>query len=123
MRHLHDKVKTLESRTAPPPEDTSVSDSTSAAAAGLIMGGMMMTDTLMIQNGPVYGSCRLALSDSPCLRFRRISRPLPFPSTLLTGAGYGAPGGIPDPYAQQQQQYGYGAPAYNAGYAQQGGFY
>ena len=56
MRHLHDKVKTLESRTAPPPEDTSASDSTSAAAAGLIMGGMMMTDTLMIQNGPVYGT-------------------------------------------------------------------
>ena len=59
MRHLHDKVKTLESRTAPPPEDTSASESTSAAAAGLIMGGMMMTDTLMIQNGPAYGKWSL----------------------------------------------------------------
>jgi hypothetical protein len=92
MRHLHDKVKTIETRTAPPPEEPSP---TSEAANALLYGGMMMTDTLMIANGPAYGG---------------------------GGAGYGVPGGIPDPYAQQQ---GYGMPGYAqpGAYQQQPGMY
>ena len=92
MRHLHDKVKTIETRTAPPPEEPSP---TSEAANALLYGGMMMTDTLMIANGPAYGG---------------------------GGAGYGVPGGIPDPYAQQQ---GYGMPGYAQPgmYQQQPGYY
>ena len=79
MRHLHDKVKTIETRTAPPPEEAAPQ---SEAANALLYGGMMMTDTLMIANGPAYGGG-------------------------YPGAGVG--GGIPDPYAQAQ---GYGMPGY-----------
>jgi clathrin heavy chain len=82
LKHLHDKVGTIDKRTAPPEEDKSAEEATSAAANPLIMGGLIMgNETLMIQNGsPGYGP-------------------------------YGQqPGGIPDPYAQQQPQYGYGMP-------------
>jgi len=59
---------------------------------------MMMSDTLMIANGPAYG-----------------------------GGGYAAgPGGIPDPYAQPQGygMPGYGQQGmYQQGYGQQPGYY
>jgi hypothetical protein len=63
--------------------------------------GMMMTDTLMITNGGMGGY----------------------------GGGYGAQGGIPDPYAQPPAAYGYGggptygAPAYNNFGGNSGGYY
>jgi hypothetical protein len=47
LRHLHDKVKVLDDRTAPPPEETVHADQAAAA----MYGGMgMMGDTLMITN-------------------------------------------------------------------------
>ena len=51
VRHLHERVNTLETRTAPPKEeDTSAAD---AAAAAMGYGGLMMgNDTLMITNAP-----------------------------------------------------------------------
>lgn len=74
VRHLHDRLNVLETRTAPPKEEESVADAT-AAAMGYGMP-LMMSDTLMITAGPVggYGGY---------------------------GGGYGAPlppGSIPDPY-------------------------
>ena len=50
MRHMHEKIKVLEERTAPKKEDGGAADATAAA----VLGGMIMGDTLMIQNGP-YG--------------------------------------------------------------------
>jgi len=91
MRHMHDKVKVLEERTAPP----KVEEDNSAAVAnsilgGVIGGGMMINDRLLIGDGSGYGSYNV-----------------------------GANNGIPDPYAQPNQGYGgdmgaYGAPAANA---------
>jgi hypothetical protein len=50
-RHLHDKVKTLEVRTAPPKEEQQGDNS------GLGLGGaMMLNETLMLTNAPAYGS-------------------------------------------------------------------
>ena len=85
---MHDRVKAVEDRTAPPKEDKAAAEAAAAAAAGLYgVGGFMMNDTLMLANS-AYGP-----------------------------SGYGASGGIPDPYQQQQQQMnGYGAPAYGASY-------
>lgn len=72
MRHLHDKVKILDERTAPPKEsETSDAD---AVAAQILTGGM--GDTLMLGDGSGYGGY-----------------PIP--------GGYPGSGGIPDPYAQQ----------------------
>jgi len=51
VKHLHDKVKTFEDRTAPPKEDTAAAEAAQAA----VIGGMMLGDTLMIGNGPAYG--------------------------------------------------------------------
>jgi hypothetical protein len=75
MRHLHDKVQVLETRTAPPKEEETDA-AAEAAAMGYGMSNMMGNDTLMIG----YGGGGAG------------------------GYGY-APsqnGGIPDPYAQQQ---------------------
>jgi len=84
-RHLHERVHTLETRTAPPKEDPHVDNS---AALGLGLGGPgLLSDTLMITNGPAYGA---------------------YPGGYGAPAGYGAPGSIPDPYAQP--------PAYGGGY-------
>ncbi len=61
MRHLHDRMHVLETRTAPPKEeDTSAAD---AAAAAMGYGGMGLMglggDTLMITNAPAgYGTLR-----------------------------------------------------------------
>ena len=58
VRHLHDRMHVLETRTAPPKEeDTSAAD---AAAAAMGYGGMGLMglggDTLMITNAPAgYG--------------------------------------------------------------------
>eukprot|EP00607_Mallomonas_marina_P003718 CAMPEP_0182427698 /NCGR_PEP_ID=MMETSP1167-20130531/18991_1 /TAXON_ID=2988 /ORGANISM="Mallomonas Sp, Strain CCMP3275" /LENGTH=1652 /DNA_ID=CAMNT_0024610121 /DNA_START=314 /DNA_END=5272 /DNA_ORIENTATION=+ len=87
IRHLNEKVKAIDERTAPKKEDTSSSD---AATAAILGGGMMMGDTLMITNGGGgYGA---------------------------PGYGMPPGGGMPDPYAQpgygQQGGYGYG---YNPG--------
>jgi len=91
IRHLHDKVKVLEERTAPAAEDKSSEEANSAAAAGLIMGGLMMgNETLMIANG-----------------------------SANYGYNNGNTGGIPDPYQQQQQSYGYAPNPYQQ---QQGGY-
>jgi clathrin heavy chain len=82
MRHLHDKVEVLESRTAPPKEEETQANDANAALYGA--GGMMGNDTLMIQNGGGGGG-------------------------YVAGAGYGNPGagGIPDPYAQPAYGGGY----------------
>ena len=85
-----------------PPKEEVAPTSDASAAYGM---GMMMGDTLMITNG----------------------------GGGVPGYGmYGVPGGIPDPYAQQQQGYGaqqmygqqtgYGAPVYNQGQGM-GGYY
>ncbi len=60
-RHLHERVHNLENRTAPPKEDPHIDNS---AALGLGLGGPgLLSDTLMITNGPAYGGkynfCRL----------------------------------------------------------------
>merc|ERR1711871_473856 len=82
MRHMHDKVKTLEERTAPPKEE----DTEAAHAAAAMYGGsMMMNDTLMIQNGPIGGYGGTSNG------YYNMEQPS---------------GGIPDPYAQPQQGYG-----------------
>ena len=99
IRHLHDKVSVLETRTAPPKEeDTHAADQAAALYGGV---GLMLTDgPLMIQNGPGYGG-----------------------GGYGGGPGYGS-SSIPDPYQQQVQGYGgggygaaptYGAPAYGGG--------
>ena len=79
MKHLHEKVATMEQRTAPPVEEKNPEEeANAAAAAGLIMGGLIMgNETMMIQNGGGQG----------------------YPQQQQQGQG----GGIPDPYAQQQQ--------------------
>lgn len=78
LRHLHDKVHVLETRTAPKEEVAQP-----AADAGLGFGmGMMNPNMLMIENtaaGYGYGA-----------------------------PAYGAAGGIPDPYQQQPAYGGYG---------------
>ncbi len=95
LKMIHDKVMTIDARTAPVEDDeTAAAEAATAAAANpLIMGGLIMgTDTLMIQNGGAGGYAQ----------------------------GYPQQGGIPDPYAQQQQQ-GYPQQGYpQQGYPQQG---
>jgi len=92
MRHLHDKVKVLEERTAPPKEEVVPE----AAVIG-VEGGLIMTERLMLGDGSGYNYAPNGNS------------------------------GIPDPYAQQQQGYGYNGyagnvnPGYGGGYGQQGG--
>lgn len=79
-RHIHERVRVLETRTAPPKEEEAEAEQ-AAAAYGNAPGMMMMGGALMIENNS-YGG----------------------------GYGGYAPqqnGGIPDPYAQPQQ-YGYG---------------
>lgn len=59
FRHLHDKVKAIDERTAPPKEDTAAAEAAAAAAAvygGFGGGGFMMNDTLMIANS-AYCEC------------------------------------------------------------------
>ena len=52
VRHLHDRMHVLETRTAPPKEeDTSAADA-AAAAMGYGMNMMMGNETLMITNAP-----------------------------------------------------------------------
>ena len=54
VRHLHDKVKSIDERTSPKlKEDTSAQDAATAAILGV--PSMMMGDTLMITNGAPYG--------------------------------------------------------------------
>lgn len=58
MRHLHERMHVLETRTAPPKEeDTSAADA-AAAAMGYGLGmGIMGNETLMITNAPAgYGT-------------------------------------------------------------------
>ena len=58
MRHLHDKIHTLETRTAPPKEAAADSGVADPATLGMGMMGMgiMGNETLMITNGaPGYG--------------------------------------------------------------------
>jgi len=54
MRHLHDKVKILDERTAPPKEE----EVTASEVASGILGGGMMGGNLMIgdSGGGGYGS-------------------------------------------------------------------
>jgi clathrin heavy chain len=94
LKHLHDKVQNIDKRTAPPEEDTAAEEATAAAANPLLMGNLMMTDTLMIQNGNAYGQQQQAYPQQ------------------------GGAGGIPDPYQQQQAGYGQGYPQMG-GYPQQ----
>jgi len=88
VKNLHEKVKVLETRTAPPKEEEKEAEMAAAAqAAAYGFGGGMMNDTLMIANQPTYGG------------------------------GYGVQqqggnGSIPDPYAQQQYGGGYGGGGY-----------
>jgi hypothetical protein len=106
VRHLHDRMNVLENRTAPPKEEENAND---AAAAAMNYGMMMDTGTLMITNAPAgYGMNFFLLPIFfyfPEIHFEYF--------TLKLG-GYGAAGyggassGIPDPYAQPQQGYGYG---------------
>ncbi len=97
MRHLHDKIGVLETRTAPPKTEESDAAAAAEAAANAMYGGMGMglmgNQTLMIENN--YGGY---------------------------GGGYGGyatqqPMGIPDPYQQamppQQMNFGGG---YGGGY-------
>ena len=93
VRHLHDRVHVLETRTAPPKEEETVADAT-AAAMGYGMP-LMMQDTLMITAGPAGGYGGGAGYGG---------------GGGYPGGGYAAqlpPGSIPDPYAQPQG-YGYG---------------
>jgi clathrin heavy chain len=101
LKMIHEKVMTLDKRTAPVEDDETAAAeaATSAAANPLIMGGLIMgADTLMIQNGSAGGYAQ----------------------------GYPQQGGIPDPYAQQQagypQQQQQGYPP-QAGYPPQQGYY
>lgn len=93
IRHLHEKVSTLETRTAPPKEEEA-NEAAAAAAMGYGMGGMMGNEMLMITNTPAgYGPG--------------------------FAGGYGGPSSIPDPYAQPpNNMMGFGgAPGYGgAGY-------
>lgn len=55
MRHLHEKVSTLETRTAPPKVEEQEAD---AAAAAYGFGApmlMMGSEQLLITNTPAYG--------------------------------------------------------------------
>lgn len=56
VRHLHDKIGVLETRTAPPKEDTASQDATAAALGFGGPLGMMGNETLMITNAPSYGT-------------------------------------------------------------------
>lgn len=71
MRHTHEKIEKIDARTAPPKQEEAQAEDNSAAVYGM---GMMMNETLMIQNGP---------------------------TAYVPGVAYGA-GNIPDPYAQPQ---------------------
>jgi clathrin heavy chain len=91
LRHLHDKINTIETRTAPPPEPEA-EENDGSAGAGLIMGGLIMgQDTLMIGNGGPQ-------------------------QQQFGGYPQQQQGGIPDPYQQQQQQQFY----QQQGFPQQG---
>lgn len=121
LRHLHEKVRVIDDRTAPPTEDQAAAQASAAAAAGLIGAYGLSNDILMITNGSSYGG-KLLLSINVYAYFMILS----------WIGGYGgmpAPGVIPDPYAQPSYG-GYGAPGYPApgygpptGYNQPGGFY
>merc|ERR1711871_292018 len=94
MRHLHEKVEMIDTRTAPPKEETTSSAESDSAAMYGAMGMGMMGDTLMITNTPNY-----AMQYTP-----------------------NPPGTIPDPYAQPHIGMNYGQPqaGYGQGYGQQG---
>lgn len=53
MRHLHDKVKMLEERTAPAKEDPV--QEAHVAAAATMMGAGMINDRLLLGDGSGYG--------------------------------------------------------------------
>jgi clathrin heavy chain len=92
MRHLHNKVEQLETKTAPPPEEevSDVAEANAALYGGLGMGGgMMMNDTLMITQGP--GGYQ------------------------QQAAGSMMNGDIPNPYANPSA--GYGGNVYGGGYS------
>ena len=55
LRHLHEKIRTLSDRTAPPSEDQVHADAAASAAAGLIGGYGLGNDMLMITNGGFGG--------------------------------------------------------------------
>jgi len=59
VRHLHDRMHVLETRTAPPKEEDHSAADAAAAAMGYGMGLMGMgNETLMITNAPAgYGEC------------------------------------------------------------------
>jgi hypothetical protein len=98
LKMIHEKVMTLDKRTAPVEDDEAAAAeaATAAAANPLIMGGLIMgTDTLMIQNGSAGGYAQ----------------------------GYPQQGGIPDPYAQQQAGYPPQQGYPQAGYPPQQGYY
>jgi clathrin heavy chain len=96
LRHLHDKINTIETRTAPPPEPEA-EENDGSAGAGLIMGGLIMgQDTLMIGNGGPQ-------------------------QQQFGGYPQQQQGGIPDPYQQQQQQQFYQQQGFpQQGFPQQG---
>ncbi len=56
VRHLHDKIGVLETRTAPPKEDTAAQDATAAALGFGGPLGIMGNEPLMITNGPAFGT-------------------------------------------------------------------
>lgn len=56
VRHLHDRMNVLETRTAPPKEEDTAAADAAAAAMGYGMNMMMGNETLMITNAPAgYG--------------------------------------------------------------------
>lgn len=60
MRHLHDRVNVLETRTAPPKEESHAADVSTLGFGAPLMG--LGNETLMITNAPAYGTSILALS-------------------------------------------------------------
>lgn len=99
MRHLHDKVKTLEERTAPPPEPEAASVPVES------MMGMMGGDTLMITNGAPY---------MPQGNYGGI--PDPYQQQPAYGGGFGQPTNFGAGIG------GFGAPAGMGGGMGMGGF-
>eukprot|EP01038_Epipyxis_sp_PR26KG_P012690 gene12690-17015_t len=84
VRHTHDKIAVLETRTAPPKEEV-VPDSSAAYGLPLMMGN----DTLMIANGPSYGGY-----GAPGVPgYGGSSIPDPYSQPPAYGGGYGAPTG------------------------------
>eukprot|EP00981_Chlorochromonas_danica_P008853 scaffold2320_cov168-Ochromonas_danica.AAC.5 len=98
VRHLHERLHALETRTAPPKEENSA-PAVEPAALGF---GMLNPGMLMIENTPSFGGG--------------------YAGAVQPYAG--AAGGIPDPYAQPPAYGGYGGvpPAYGGGYGG-GGYY